>query len=297
MAGVQGYRLFNVQLARKSVVSPSLLSLVFTGPEVRFMKCDSPDQRIKLLLPSLDGTPSALPNDSQWYDMLQSLAKEKRPVLRTYTLRHVDSVKGELTVEFVSHGTEGPASAFAVTAKPGARLQIVAPNAQYPADSGGYEWDPPIGLRHGLLVADETALPAARGILELLAKQPQPPKIQAFFEVPDVADCINLSAFSFATIHWLPRAPAAASYGACLIAALKQQLWLPEGCQNYGLREEADGELLWDKATSDNRDFYGWVAAESTVVKLLRRYLTGERGVAQETINFMAYWARARVRG
>jgi len=297
MAGVQGYRLFNVQLARKSVVSPSLLSLVFRGPEVRFMKCDSPDQRIKLLLPSLDGTPSALANDEQWYETLQSMDKEKRPILRTYTLRHLNRAKEELTVEFVSHGTEGPASAFAVTAEPGATLQIVAPNAEYPEDSGGYEWAPPAGLRHGLIVADETALPAARGILERLAALPEPPQIQAFLEVPEAADCVDLSEFSFAKIHWLPRAPAAASYGECLINAVKEQVWLPEGCQNNELQEEAEGELLWDKATSDNRDFYGWVAAESTAVKLLRRYLIGERGVAQEAMNFMAYWAKARMRG
>lgn len=296
MAEVQGYRLFNVQLTRKSVVSPSLLSLVFTGPEVRYMKCDSPDQRIKLLLPSLDGTPSALANDNHWYDTLQSMDKEKRPVLRTYTLRHLDSVREELTVEFVSHATEGPASAFAVTAEPGERLQIVAPNAEYPNDSGGYEWTPPVGLRHGLIIADETALPAARGILELLAKLPQPPQIQAFFEVPETGDCIDLSAFSFAKIHWLPRAAVAASYGECLIKAVQQHVWLPAGFQNNDIQEEAEGELLWDKATSDSREFYGWVAAESTAVKLLRRYLIGERGVALETINFMAYWARARRR-
>ncbi|MBS0847610.1 siderophore-interacting protein [Citrobacter sp. JGM124] len=296
MAGVQGYRLFNVRLARKSVVSPSLLSLVFTGPEVRHMKCDSPDQRIKLLLPSLDGTPSALSNDDQWYDRLQSMDKEKRPILRTYTLRQVDRARQELTVEFVSHGTEGPASAFAVMAEPGAALQIVAPDAEYPEDSGGYEWSPPADLRHGLIVADETALPAARGILELLAKRQNPPQIQAFFEVPEAGDCVDLDAFHFAKIHWLPRAPVAASHGDCLINAVKERIWLPEGLQNNVLQEEAEGELLWDKATSDNREFYGWVAAESTVVKMLRRYLIGERGVAQETINFMAYWARARAR-
>lgn len=38
MAGVQGYRLFNVQLARKTEVSSSLLSLVFSGPDVAQMK-------------------------------------------------------------------------------------------------------------------------------------------------------------------------------------------------------------------------------------------------------------------
>lgn len=296
MAGVPGYRLFNVQLARKSEISPSLLSLVFTGPDVSYMKCDSPDQRIKLLLPSLDGTPSALSNDGYWYDILQSMDKEKRPTLRTYTLRDVNPEAQEFTVEFVSHGTEGPASTFAINAEPGATLQIVAPNAEYPQDSGGYEWTPPAGLRRGLIIADETALPAARGILELLAKLPEPPRIQAFLEVPKEADCVDLTAFSFAEINWLPRAPVAASYGECLVKAVKERVWLPEGFQHNDIQEEAEGELLWDKATSDSREFYGWVAAESTAVKLLRRYLIGECGVNQEAVNFMAYWAKARVR-
>ena len=32
------------------------------------------------------------------------------------------------------------------------------------------------------------------------------------------------------------------------------------------------------------------------MVKLLRRHLVGERGVAHEAINFMAYWAKGRDR-
>ncbi len=57
---------------------------------------------------------------------------------------------------------------------------IVAPNAAFEVDSGGYEWTPPDGLRNALLIADETALPAAKGILESLARQPHPPRVQAF---------------------------------------------------------------------------------------------------------------------
>lgn len=38
MAVVPGYRLFNVRLARKREVSPSLLSLVFSGEDVAQMK-------------------------------------------------------------------------------------------------------------------------------------------------------------------------------------------------------------------------------------------------------------------
>lgn len=84
MAGVQGYRLFNVQLVRKTELSPSLLSLVFSGQEVSQMKCDSPDQRIKILFPSEDGTPPSLPAEGHWYQLVRGMPKEKRPVIRTY---------------------------------------------------------------------------------------------------------------------------------------------------------------------------------------------------------------------
>lgn len=297
MAGVQGYRLFNVKLARKRAVSPSLLSLVFSGEDVAKMKCDSPDQRIKMLFPSEDGTPPSLPNDGQWYQLSLELPKEKRPVIRTYTLRHVDRQRQEVTVEFVSHGTEGPASAWAIHSQPGEAIQIVAPNVEYPEDSGGYEWTPPEGLKKALIIADETALPAARGILEMLAAQANPPQVQAFFEVPEEGDCADLSTFSFAEINWLPRKPHGATHGECLIPAVKQHARTPqENSSDEAVHEEAEGELLWDKATSCSREFYGWVAAESSVVKLLRRHLIGERGVNHDAINFMAYWSKGRAR-
>lgn len=297
MAEVQGYRLFNVQLARKSFISPSLLSLVFHGPDVAQMKSDSPDQRIKMLFPSEDGTPPSLPYEGAWYLISQELPRAKRPIVRTYTLRHVDREKREVTVEFVSHGTEGPACAWAINAQPGDPLQIVAPNAQYPQDSGGYEWTPPAGLQKALIIADETALPAARGILEMLAAQEKPPRVQIFFEVPQEGDRVDLSAYSFAEVNWLARKPFNAAHGERLIAAVKQLARTPqENGVAVTLQEEAEDELLWDKATSADCEFYGWVAAESTVVKMLRRYLIGECGISHDAINFMAYWSKGRVR-
>lgn len=297
MAGVQGYRLFNVQLVNKSHVSPSLLSLVFSGADVANMKCDSPDQRIKMLFPSEDGSIPTLPEHAHWYSLLQQLPKEKRPIVRTYTLRHVDREREEVTVEFVSHGTEGPASAWAIASVPGDKIQIVAPNADYPQDSGGYEWAPPAGLRQALIIADETALPAARGILELLSTQKDPPKIQVFFEVPEQGDCVDLSEYSFATVHWLPRKTSNANHGECLLKAVRAKAQVPKNVVVVEtLNEEAEGELLWDKATTDSTEFYGWVAGESTVVKLLRRYLIGECGMSHDAINFMAYWSKGRQR-
>jgi NADPH-dependent ferric siderophore reductase len=294
MAGVPGYRIFNVQLARKTAVSPSLLSLVFTGPDVAQMKSDSPDQRIKILLAAEDGSPASMPTEGEWYPQYLSMPKEKRPVMRTYTLRHVDAQRQEATVEFVCHGTEGPASAWAINAVPGDALQLVAPNAACTEDSGGYEWTPPDGLLNALIVADETALPAARGILEQLAGLDNPPKVQAFFEVPEAGDCVDLSTLTFADIIWLPRETTGAVHGECLIEAVKERARVPENSPRDALPDIEEGEMMWEKATTTSQAFFGWVAAESTVVKHLRRYLTGERGVDPTTVSFMAYWAKRK---
>lgn len=50
-------------------------------------------------------------------------------------------------------------------------------------------------LQQALLIADETAVPAAMGILEQLAQQANPPRVQAFFEVPVAGDCPGFGPF------------------------------------------------------------------------------------------------------
>ncbi|MEN5017339.1 siderophore-interacting protein [Erwinia sp. Eh17-17] len=295
MADVQGYRLFNVVLARKKVLSPSMLCCVFSGDDIRQMKMDAPDQRIKLLFPSLNGTPSTLTNDGEktWWEKARAMPQEIRPIARTYTLRHVNAGAAEVEVEFVMHGTEGPASAWALSAEPGAALQMVAPNAACPTSSGGYEWDPHPDVERALVIADETALPAAKAILEQLAGWQHPPQLQVFLEVPKRGDCIDLSHYRFADIHWLPREESGASHGEALLSAVQQRVTLPESALVRGeLREESEGDILWDRADSADRRFHGWVAAESSAVKQLRRYLIGERGLSPECISFMAYWSR-----
>lgn len=295
MASVQGCRLFNVVLARKQVLSPSMLCCVFRGDDVRQMKMDAPDQRIKLLFPSLNGTPSTLTDEGEktWWETARSMPQEIRPIARTYTLRRVNADAGEVEVEFVMHGTEGPASAWALNAEPGAALQMVAPNRACTTSSGGYEWAPHPDVERALVVADETALPAAKAILEQLAGWSNPPQLQMFLEVPKRGDCVDLSHYVFADIHWLPREETGASHGEALLQAVQQRVMLPESALVRGeLHEEKEGDILWDRADSGDKRFHGWVAAESSAVKQLRRYLIGERGLSPECISFMAYWSR-----
>lgn len=169
------YRIFNVQLKRRIALSPSLTRLVFTGPEVAEMTTLAPDQRVKLLFPAPDGSPPSLNNDLHWKAAHSALPPTQRPPMRTYTIRALRREALEVDIDFVLHGVNGPASAWATHAQVGDRLQIVAPNLAYDGDPGGYEWKPPQGVRNVLLVGDETALPAIAGILEQLADtQPEP---------------------------------------------------------------------------------------------------------------------------
>ncbi|MEW6382767.1 MAG: siderophore-interacting protein, partial [Pseudomonadota bacterium] len=51
MAAQQTYRLFEVALKERRVLSPSLDRMVFTGADVARMKTEGPDQRIKVFFP------------------------------------------------------------------------------------------------------------------------------------------------------------------------------------------------------------------------------------------------------
>ncbi len=214
------YRIFNVTLRRRVAVTPSLLRCVFTGPEVAHMKHEAPDQRIKLLFARSEGETARLPVSASWYQDYLALPRERRPLMRTYTLRALRRAACELDVEFVLHGDSGPASRWAMHAKPGDALQIVAPDGDFQGDSGGYEWAADDALREALLVADETALPAALGILEQLARKPAPPRVQAFLEVP-LAQDIQPLRYPFADIHWLAR-DGDTAHGARLLSAVRE---------------------------------------------------------------------------
>jgi len=213
--------------------------------------------------------------------------------MRTYTLRALRAEQNQMDVEFVLHGVNGPASAWATHAKPGDVIQTVAPNADFDGDSGGYEWVPPSELQQALLIADETAVPAAVGILEQLAQRANPPRVQAFFEVPVAGDCLNMDRFPFAEVYWLPRDVGHQQmHGTLLVESVRQRVNIPESArtQAQSLAENSlGGDLLWERAEGA-KSFYAWVAAESSAVKALRRYLIGERDLDRSTVNFMAYW-------
>lgn len=295
------YRLFNVELKRREQLSPALTRFVFGGPEVAEMKTLAADQRIKIFFPDASGQPPSLPGGSEWYQAYRSVEPARRPPMRTYTIRALRAEQEEVDVELVLHGENGPASAWATHARIGDRLQLAAPNRQYGDDPGGYEWKPPAGVRHILLIADETALPAVAGILEELAGEAEPPVVEAFLEVPGEADILDLPAIPGARLHWLPRHQAGihSRNGERMIEAARQAR-LPEREVAGGAAQELedidiDEEILWELASPESGSFYAWVAGESAAVMAIRRYLAQERGIDKRHLTLMGYWRLGKV--
>ncbi|MDO1497490.1 siderophore-interacting protein [Pseudomonas putida] len=291
------YRIFDVQLKRRIALSPSLTRLVFSGPDVAEMTTLAPDQRVKLLFPAPDGSRSNLSNERHWKAAHSALPADQRPPMRTYTIRTLRREALEVDIDFVLHGVNGPASAWATHAQVGDSLQMVAPNLAYEGDTGGYEWKPPQGVRHILLVGDETALPAIAGILEQLADDQPGLAVQAFIEVPLEADCLPLHHGSATDLHWLPRELLNCEHGQAMQHAVRELASLPQGqaAPRVKLEEvDIDTRILWEQASSANSAFHAWVAGESATVMDIRRYLIKERGLPRECLTLMGYWRAGR---
>ncbi|SEB69829.1 NADPH-dependent ferric siderophore reductase, contains FAD-binding and SIP domains [Pseudomonas saponiphila] len=289
----RGYRLINVELKQRIELSPSMLRLVFSGEDIAQARTLAPDQRIKLLFPGADGTPPQLPAQGDWQAARRQLPAEQQPPMRTYTIRALRLHPAELDVDFVLHGVNGPASAWATHARPGDCLQMVVPNKAYSGDPGGYEWLPPAGIGKVLLMGDETALPAIAGILEELQDYPDYPDVQVFIEVPHESDCIDLQCHPQTRLSWLPRDVLGAQHGEPLIHAARELAELPPASAGRRPLKVAEGDpeqRPWETAKPADNRFYAWVAGESATVMSIRRHLINERGQERRNLTLMGYW-------
>lgn len=289
------YKAFATTVARIEKLSPHFARFTFTAEDLAHFGTHCLDQRIKLMIPRADGT---LPDiglfdperSGDWYTSWRALADEERNPIRTYTVRAVRPSLCEVDIDFVLHGTEGPASAWAHEAKIGDPLVIVGPDAREPGSDGGIEWHPGEASRV-LLAGDETAAPAICGIIESL---PAHISGHAYIEVPDDADALVLTTLADIRVTWLGRGDR--PHGELLDAAVRA--WGAEraGAQNTetDLKDPGEDDVLWDVPEAGAGTEYAWLAGEAGVITTLRRHLVRDLGIDRRSIAFMGYWKKGR---
>ncbi|UTX53538.1 siderophore-interacting protein [Leucobacter aridicollis] len=325
MTSRQPYDAFLTRVLRITQLSPHFTRITFGGDDLPHFGIDGLDQRIKLLLPLPDGTFPELglfgdesPAMLDWYRKWRELPDDERNPIRTYTIRAVRPELAEIDVDFVLHGTEGPASAWAQAATPGDELIIVGPDSRALEPAGGIEWNPG-PARRVLLAGDETAAPAICAILESL---PSDFTGEAFIEVPEAGDALELSHPSGVTVTWLGRdgaphgtflEPAIAEWGARRLPGAGARAGDPEQGDVAGARTDSGAsadadastdaeavdsdEVLWDVPEHVVGEDYAWLAGEAGVVTRMRRHLVRDLGIDRKAVAFMGYWRIGRAEG
>jgi NADPH-dependent ferric siderophore reductase len=95
-------------------ITPHLRRISLKHELLKEIELVVPGAHFKVLIPPVRSEQAILPDLSSgrpyWSD------QKNKPIVRTYTVRNLDCVKGILDVEFVIHGETGLASAWATKA-------------------------------------------------------------------------------------------------------------------------------------------------------------------------------------
>lgn len=174
----------------------------------------------------------------------------ERPLVRTYTVR--DQRPGEIDVDFVLHEDAGPASAWAIAARPGDTILVGGPGPKTLVDTTA-DWV--------LLAADMTALPALSVNLEVLPASAQG---HAVIEVTHEADIQDLTHPAGVQLNWLVN-PHPGKHPELLADAIRAIDWLP-------------GRVS------------AWAACEFTAMRALRQLFRHERSLERGSFYLSSYW-------
>ncbi|WP_054813890.1 siderophore-interacting protein [Nocardia arizonensis] len=183
--------------------------------------------------------------------------RDEIEVLRTYTVRSIDTAAGELAIDFVYHGDEGIAGPWAAAAKPGDVIDVYGPGGAY-SPRPDADWH--------LLAGDEAALPAISAALEAM---PSTAVGRVFVEVAGPDDELPLTKPDGVELTWLHRGDRGP--GELLAETVRSAPWSAGQVQVF-IHGEAHA-----------------------VMHDLRRYIRRDREVPAEWANSISgYWRRGR---
>jgi NADPH-dependent ferric siderophore reductase len=235
-------------VVRSERITPGMQRVVLGGPDLEGLPVGEwTDHYIKIFFPR-PGASYPEPFDLQ--KIREEFPREQWPVTRTYTVRRWDAEAGELTVDFVIHGTRGVAGPWAAAARPGDVVHFGGPGGAY-APAPDADWH--------LLAGDESALPAISAALEGM---PEGAVVRAFVEVEGPEE----------------EQPGIAPEGVIT--------WIHRGGRPVGAAL-LDAVLSMDRPDGVPHAF---VHGEAGFVKELRRWLRLDLSVPRERLSVSGYW-------
>ncbi len=183
-----------------------------------------------------------------------TMPESRRPLLRNYTVRATRP--GQIDIDLVTHGDLTPATVsaagWAVRAEVGSPVALLDEGTVWAGD-GTHDWT--------LVVAEESGLPAALGVL---ASLPRDARGLAFLEVPTAEDVQPVDAPDKVEVRWLFRDDHHAVPGALALRTVTAAT-LPPGRP------------------------YVFAVGEQTLPTSTRRHLVAH-GVDKSDIAFCGYW-------
>lgn len=228
-------------------ITPRMRRVTLAGPMDGFTS-PGPGDHLKVFFP--DPATGVLNAPRIVDGMLQRPAGDV--IARDYT--PLVNAAGQLELDFVIHGDDGPASAWASRVTEGAPIVVAGPRGSHL---------PPQHASRYVLGGDESALPAIARWLQLL---PADADVTVLAEVQDADDEAYLAELG---------SPHAVTY------------------LHRGAAEPGTTTLLADATRAlGHRDAFYWFGGESNSLVPVRRYLRRELGLDQSAVDCSGYWKR-----
>jgi len=154
------HQLISATVVGNEQLGEHLRRVSLAAPEFHTLQPSSPDEFFGLLMPPEGQQFQPFqPYPGNIRSIVADMAEDIRPELRWYTIRHIDRHAGIVAVDIVTHGDNGPGSRWVSRATPGDTAGVYTCSGIWSQPASG-----------GLYVADATAAPALRSILEFLAE-------------------------------------------------------------------------------------------------------------------------------
>lgn len=171
-------------------VTPRMMRVTIGGEPLRGFVSAGFDDHVKVFFPSAGETFDRVPELGSTGPIFDGTIPV--PVMRDFTPHHFDEIALTLQLDFAIHDG-GPATAWALGARPGDQLIIGGPRGPFVVGTG---------FEYHLLIGDETALPAIR---RRLAELPAGGRAVVFAEIEGFDDEESFSSLADIEIHWIHR--------------------------------------------------------------------------------------------